>query len=53
MRGSHRGPERPHGDADGDALLISSRLLGARPTQTGDARRRASLLSFWGLVPTR
>ncbi|XP_061241677.1 large ribosomal subunit protein mL40 isoform X2 [Bos javanicus] len=28
-------------------------LLGARPTQMGDARRRASLLSFWGLVPTR
>ncbi|MXQ97600.1 hypothetical protein E5288_WYG019086 [Bos mutus] len=34
-------------------FLSLHRLLGARPTQTGDARRRASLLSFWGLVPTR
>ncbi|XP_024833654.1 39S ribosomal protein L40, mitochondrial isoform X1 [Bos indicus x Bos taurus] len=37
----------------GTASGSSPGLLGARPTQTGDARRRASLLSFWGLVPTR
>ncbi|CAI9157471.1 unnamed protein product [Rangifer tarandus platyrhynchus] len=35
------------------ALRPASGLLGARPTQTRDARRRASLLSFWGLVPMR
>ncbi|KAM7236928.1 hypothetical protein CapIbe_011172 [Capra ibex] len=35
------------------ALRPASGLLGARPTQTGDARRRASLLSFWGFVPMR
>ncbi|XP_067556013.1 large ribosomal subunit protein mL40 isoform X1 [Pseudorca crassidens] len=35
------------------ALRPPSRLLGARPTQTRDAHQRASLLSFWGLVPMR
>ncbi|XP_023976672.1 large ribosomal subunit protein mL40 [Physeter macrocephalus] len=35
------------------ALRPPSRLLGARPIQTRDAHQRASLLSFWGLVPMR
>ncbi|XP_068419482.1 large ribosomal subunit protein mL40 [Eschrichtius robustus] len=35
------------------SLRPPSRLLGARPTQTRDAHERASLLSFWGLVPMR
>ncbi|XDB56191.1 hypothetical protein AB1E18_009659 [Capra hircus] len=35
------------------ALRPASGLLGPRPTQPRDARRRASLLSFWGFVPMR
>ncbi|XP_031299077.2 large ribosomal subunit protein mL40 isoform X1 [Camelus dromedarius] len=35
------------------ALRPPSRLLGMWPAQTRDAHQRASLLSFWGLVPMR
>ncbi|KAG5201317.1 hypothetical protein JEQ12_004080 [Ovis aries] len=35
------------------ALRPASGPLGARPTRPGDARRRGSLLSFWGFVPMR
>ncbi|XP_057578217.1 39S ribosomal protein L40, mitochondrial-like [Hippopotamus amphibius kiboko] len=35
------------------AVRPASLQLGALPTQTSDAPRRASLLAFWGLAPMR